>query len=123
MLAEARVVLDALHGFLGCGLVRLFLAVSYAVGREDSAKQYGCFEHGIVLRVVIGVDKLKLNVDAIFLSPLYESRLEVLLGVDQRVDVDISLDDALGDESCAGFVAAVEVERSHKCFHGVTGDI
>lgn len=56
LLAESRVGLDAFHGFLRRGLMRLFFAIADAIGGEDATKQNGGLEHRVVLCVVISVD-------------------------------------------------------------------
>ena len=120
---EHGLVVDALQGLSRRVLVRFFLAVARAVGHEDAAEQHRGLEDGVILGVVIGVHEFEVDAHVVFLGPLNETRLVVLLGLDEVFEVEVLLDDAVDDKRPAGAISLVDVDGSDECLEGIATDV
>lgn len=80
-------------------------------------------EHGTAMIVLFLLEHLELEIHAVFLTPLYQFRLEVHLFVCHLIYIDKFAEDALLHEVHAGVVASVEIERAHESLEGVATHI
>ena len=123
MFAELLVMGQAVKGFLGCALVGLFLAVAHSIAGIDATQDDSGAEDGVLVGVGIGIDKFKLDGNMILLCPLDETRLEVLFGFDQIVEIEMLFNQAVNDEFATVPVALVQIDSAHKRFQSIAADV
>ena len=123
MLAELLVLLEAVKGLLGCALVGLLLAVALGVAGIDAAQNNGGAEHRVLVGVGVGIDKFKLDGYPVPLGPLDESRLEVLVGLDQVIQVEVFFYQAVDDELAAALIALVQIDGSDERLEGIAAKV
>ena len=123
LLAEGLVVLEAFERFLGSTLMGLPLAVTHGITGIDAAQDNRRAEDGILVGVGEGVNKFKLDGDTILLGPLDESRLEILLGLDEVVEVEMLFNEAVDNELAAAIIALVEIKGAHQGLKGIAADV
>ena len=99
------------------------LAVALGVAGKVTAQNNGCSEYGGIVIVGIGVDEVILDRDVILLCPLYQAGLEVLFGLDQIVEIEVSFDEPLDDEVAASLVPLVKIDGTDERLEGVATDV
>ena len=65
--------MEAVEGFLGSDLMRLFLAVAHSIAGIDTAQFHGCAENGVVVIIGRSVNEFIFDGDVVLLRPLDEA--------------------------------------------------
>ena len=103
--------------------MRLLLAVAVGFAGIEPSQVNGSAEYGVIVFVSTGVHKRIFDGDVVLLCPFYQSGLEVLLGLDEVIEVEVFLNQAVDDESAATFIALVEIYGTNDCLEGIAAHV
>ena len=120
LINELWLAFEFVKGLFRSLLLTFLLGKAITTAARHSFKQYLVAERRTSILILATLDKLKLHLHLVLLSPLYELALEVDFLISNLIDVYHLGEDAILQEMHAGIIAAVEIEGTDKRLKSIT---